>query len=132
MNTRGTFYLLLRASLILGMSPLDWAANPNDPCILDEANLCGTVRPGNGKVLACMIGHAESLSPACHKSIMKVNDHVRDVRAACAADIQRFCANIPPVTVERIRCLKQWTDQVTPGCQESIQRLKALPHQPDY
>jgi len=43
-----------------------------------------------------------------------------DVRAACAGDVQKLCANVPPGGGRILACLKQNQDQVSDGCKQAI------------
>jgi hypothetical protein len=106
-----------------------WA---DDPCILDRANLCGSVEPGQGRVLNCMESKSDLLSPACQKIVSQTDAQVTKVRAACAIDIQRYCADQPPDPNARIACLKNWTNQMTSDCLEGYKKLLSLPYQPDF
>ncbi len=103
-----------------------------DPCILDEANLCGTIDRGKGRIFTCMVEHLEDLSPACQKSIAKIDKHVQRARNACAPDIQHYCAMEPQDALARIKCLKAWKNQLIPECRKHYDKLLALPIQPDY
>jgi hypothetical protein len=40
-------------------------------CRGDYDRLCGGVRPGGGRVLACLKGHASQLSPACGQAMTR-------------------------------------------------------------
>ena len=43
-----------------------------------------------------------------------------DVRAACAQDVQKLCANVPSGGGRIIACLKQHQDQVSDSCKQAI------------
>jgi hypothetical protein len=43
-----------------------------------------------------------------------------DVRAACAQDVQKLCANVPAGGGRIIACLKQHQDQVSDGCKQAV------------
>ncbi len=43
-----------------------------------------------------------------------------DVRAACAGDVQKLCANVPAGGGRILACLKQNQDQVSDGCKQAI------------
>jgi Cysteine rich repeat len=43
-----------------------------------------------------------------------------DVRAACAPDVQKLCANVPAGGGRMIACLKQHQDQVSDGCKQAV------------
>lgn len=41
------------------------------PCKADEAKLCADVKPGEGRIAACMKEHKDELSDACKKVMAK-------------------------------------------------------------
>ena len=45
---------------------------------------------------------------------------VSDARAACATDIQNFCAGVQPGGGRILACLKQHKDQVSDGCKQAV------------
>jgi hypothetical protein len=45
---------------------------------------------------------------------------VADARAACATDIQNFCAGVQPGGGRILACLKQHKDQVSDGCKQAV------------
>ena len=53
-------------------------------------------------------------------SQMPSQQAVADARAACATDIQNFCAGVQPGGGRIIACLKQHKDQVSDGCKQAV------------
>jgi len=49
-----------------------------------------------------------------------------NLRAACKADYEKFCANVPRGGGRIIQCLNAHKGEVTTACQEAL--LKATPH----
>jgi hypothetical protein len=47
---------------------------------------------------------------------------VAEARAACATDIQNFCAGVQPGGGRIIACLKQHKDQVSDGCKQAVMK----------
>jgi ABC-type uncharacterized transport system involved in gliding motility auxiliary subunit len=43
-----------------------------------------------------------------------------EARAACATDIQNFCAGVQPGGGRILACLKQHKDQVSDGCKQAV------------
>jgi len=43
-----------------------------------------------------------------------------DARAACASDVQKLCAGVPPGGGRVLACLKQHKDEVSDGCKQAI------------
>ena len=51
-----------------------------------------------------------------------------DVRAACAQDVQKLCANVPAGGGRIIACLKQHQDQVSDSCKQAIAKAMQQPN----
>ena len=54
--------LLLSAAAPATAQP---SAAKRDACIGDFQKFCAAVKPGGGRVLACLLGNADKLSPDC-------------------------------------------------------------------
>ncbi|MGA2988082.1 MAG: hypothetical protein ABSG32_30235 [Terriglobia bacterium] len=52
---------------------------------------------------------------------------VADAQAACAADVQRLCAGVPPGGGRIIACLKQRQSEVSDGCKQAIAKAMRGP-----
>jgi hypothetical protein len=50
-----------------------------------------------------------------------------DARAACASDVQKLCAGVPPGGGRIIACLKQHQGEVSDGCKQAIVKARGGP-----
>lgn len=46
-------------------------------CGADRQRLCGDVSPGGGRIVRCLIGNLESLTPTCKASLLQAREALR-------------------------------------------------------
>ncbi len=83
------------------------------PCVDDAKRLCPDVKPGQGRVAACLKQHKDELSAGCKANIARF----REGAQSCQADVERLCPGTKPGP-ERHACMQQHKDQVSPECRE--------------
>lgn len=91
------------------------------PCMEDAKKLCPDVRPGHGRIAACLKQHKAEVSPACTARIKEF----REGGQACDADVQRLCPGSKPGK-ERQECMEQHKDQISAGCREFFVKAKEI------
>jgi len=97
-------------------------------CRTDVTRYCPEVDPGGGRILGCLNQHLLDLSNSCQSVMGRMNDareRVAAVRSACAADVTRLCAGVPPEVGPILQCLETREDQLSPGCRGADIRLAA-------
>ena len=101
-------------------------------CGEDIKKYCGTVTPGDGRVLHCMQAHEDKISPACAYDMNEVAlhaqttvDHLREAVNACRGDIDKFCAKTQPGEGRIAACLAANRTSVSKSCVEAVQKLQA-------
>jgi hypothetical protein len=83
------------------------------PCMDDAKKLCPDVKPGQGRIAACLKAHEDHLSEGCKANIAKF----REGAQSCEADVERLCPGTKPGP-ERRSCMQQHKDKVSPECRE--------------
>ena len=83
------------------------------PCVDDAKKLCPDVKPGQGRVAACLKQHKDELSQGCKENIARF----REGAQACQEDMERLCPGTK-AGPERHACMQQHKDEVSPGCKE--------------
>ena len=63
---------------------------PPRACAVDLKALCGSVKPGGGRVRACFESHMSELSGPCSAKLSRV----AYVAKECTADIKQFCGDV--------------------------------------
>lgn len=106
-----------------------------DPCALDTERLCKGVKPGEGRIIACLKKQQVQLSQACRESINKKalpkkgpNKKAGAVKAKqdpCKGDINRLCKGVKPGEGRFMACLKNKINQLSPNCKSIISKQMA-------
>ena len=91
-------------------------------CQADVWQFCQGIRPGQGRILACLKSHEAELSPPCRDEFARAREKVRGFREACAADVQRVCAGVAPGGGRIYVCLKQNETALSPACQQALRQ----------
>ena len=117
---KSLFAVALGAGLLLTGS---WGAGAQEglftsmrDCTADVQSLCAGVKPGGGRVLACLQSHvaAGELSVGCSTILGKAIWVAKE----CAGDIRQFCPN---ATYENIGdCMRPHLGQTSSTCQSAL------------
>ena len=94
----------------------------HERCQPDVWQFCQGIRPGRGRILACLKSHEPELSPPCAEEFARAREKAQDVRAACAEDARRLCRGIAPGGGRLHACLKSNADRLSPACQQALGR----------
>src|SRR6516162_1454049 len=85
-------------------------------CATDIQSLCAGVKPGGGRVLACLQSHvsAGDLSVGCSTILSKVIWVAKE----CVGDIRQFC---PTATYENVgQCMQPHLGETSGTCQSAL------------
>jgi hypothetical protein len=85
-------------------------------CATDIQSLCAGIKPGGGRVLACLQQHvaAGELSVGCSTILSKAIWVAKE----CAGDIRQFCPNATYATVGD--CMRPHLGQTSVTCQSAM------------
>ncbi len=82
-------------------------------CRGDYLQFCKGVMPGGGRILNCLGGHMNELSPACRSVVVR--------GTACQADYQHFCPGIKPGSDGALMdCMKQHAKELSEACSHAL------------
>ena len=90
------------------------------PCEADIKKFCPDVRPGGGRIQACLKEHAKELSPECAAQYEKTQSMLGGLATKCRTDINRFCANVTPGQGRVAACLEKHRDEVSADCKTEL------------
>lgn len=100
----------LRNQLLQQHEDLQFNPNVRKPCAEDEKRFCAKIKPGQGRVLACLKAHRKQLEDMCHAAIFQVEKEEMDDSSVdfqliqhCKDPIRRLCQNDASRALE---CLK--------------------------
>jgi hypothetical protein len=104
--------ILRLMGLSVGDYRLDYALR--DACEADVRRQCAHVRPGGGRVHACLRQHDRSLSARCRREVARVEaaEHAdvrlhRELGGACAGAAALFCGGVAPGQASVLVCLRE-------------------------
>lgn len=96
------------------------------PCKKDIQRLCGDVKPGEGRIQACLKAHKDEISQECKDSLAaaaeKVKGKLEAVAAACKDDAAKFCPGIEPGEGRILKCLLEHKEELSEPCRKSMQK----------
>lgn len=120
-------YILFSFSLpLLAGEPnvMDWNRSA---CNADIKRYCGDIKPGEGRIPACLKAHDDKISQPCKKELMIMGKETRDkihaFHKACGADIQKFCGNVRAGGGRIKDCLRQHKNDLSEACQNEANRF---------
>ena len=85
-------------------------------CRADAADFCDDVRPGEGRIAACLYAHIDSLRPACRQGV-RMGVAIK----ACAWDAKTYCDDVRPGDGRIAACLSAVRDRLSPKCRSVIE-----------
>jgi hypothetical protein len=83
-------------------------------CTTDVQSLCADVKPGQGRVLACLQSHVGELSVGCSTILSKAVWTAQQ----CAGDIRQFCPGATFGTVSN--CMQPHLGEVSGTCKSAL------------
>jgi Cysteine rich repeat len=89
-------------------------------CKADVAQFCAQVHPGGGRIAQCLKANEAQLSDGCKERIKMVAARLKEVKEACADDVQQFCAGVKMGGGRVAHCLKQHEDKLSAECKTAI------------
>jgi len=92
-------------------------------CAADFKQLCDDVKPGEGRLKACVKEHFGQLSAPCQTALIA---NVT-ITKSCKTDAEKKCSGIQPGGGRIQACMKDHFAELTEACRESL--LLAKPQQ---
>jgi hypothetical protein len=89
------------------------------PCSADLEKFCKDVKPGGGRIIACLKQHEAEVSEACKKAqgTAQARMHSQGPGPACRADLEKFCKDVQPGGGRLMKCLSEHQSELSPECQ---------------
>lgn len=101
----------------------------HEACAYDIGFYCSDVLPGDGRIAACLYAHTDTLTDACFAAtdnsariLESIFDLLQETKAACASDVQEFCASEKIGAGRMLQCLKS-TEGVSEQCTATLENL---------
>ncbi|MGB8294948.1 MAG: cysteine rich repeat-containing protein [Polyangia bacterium] len=93
-----------------------------EACQSDAEKFCKGIRPGEGRIAACLKAHESELTPACQKLVERVETAIREVHEACGGDVEKLCQGIRPGGGRILACLKSHEAELSGPCKAVLAR----------
>src|SRR3954467_15214677 len=108
--------LLALSSVVLAAQAQDAGTAKPGPldaaCKQDLEAFCGSVQPGEGRMINCLVDHEKELSNTCRRRM----DDLRTHGAECKDDIEKFCPSTPRAKGRLAKCLHDHHDELSEDC----------------
>lgn len=99
-------------------------------CDEDLKKYCGTVTPGEGRLLLCLEAHEDKIASKCDYSLFDASrnldralDSIAQTADACGNDIEKYCADTPEGGGHIIQCLGGKKEVLAPMCRSRLDKL---------
>lgn len=112
---------ILMGLMTMGVS---FAAHAENACQQDMQTFCGSVEPGEGRLMKCMKENEAKLSPACKAQRDKMKAAMKDIKEACHDDYEKFCADVKPGKGRGMKCMKEHKDELSQTCKDEMMKHK--------
>ena len=115
-------YAALIGVLALGSPPLKAQdmPGPGKACKSDREKFCPGLKPGDGKLGACMKEHAAELSPECAAAVEAGKQARKAIHENCKADIAKFCADATKEHGAIGKCLEGHASGLEQPCADAL------------
>ena len=115
--------VLLAAVLAAGAAP---AHADKGACKADVEKFCKDVEPGKGRIIKCLKEHDKDLSEGCKakgaKAKERFKEGVEKMKAACKADVEKFCKDVEPGEGRIIKCLHEHDNDLGEDCRKKMKK----------
>ncbi len=111
------------------VEPAPISASVELKCQAEVEQLCPEGGPG-GDRRRCLQNKGRHLSAVCQRvaqdRMVRVKEEAQRMRAACEADVRRFCRNVPPGPGRILQCLEEHAQDVSEQCYRTLPRRGVL------
>jgi Cysteine rich repeat len=98
-----------------------------DGCQKDMETYCKGVKPGEGRILACLYAYQDKLSNRCEYALYDAAAQLERAIAAltylaneCRDDLKAFCSDVKPGEGRLINCIDKNMAKVSSRCKQAI------------
>jgi Cysteine rich repeat len=96
-------------------------------CKADIEKYCKDVKPGDGRVLACLYANSEKISPRCEYALYDAASQLERALTAltyvaneCRDDLKANCSKIEPGEGRLLTCLEKNDAKVSGRCKQAL------------
>lgn len=99
-----------------GMSQMHDEEMHKGVCKPDVEKFCKGIKPGEGRIWACLKSHEAELSQPCMDHIAMMREKGKEFNQACKDDAKKLCKGIPRGKGRIVSCLKSHEAELTEPC----------------
>src|SRR5262245_11275439 len=92
-------------------------------CKADVDKFCAQVKPGGGRIVQCLKQNEAQLSESCKERMKMAQAQMKEIKDACADDVQQFCAGTKAGGGRIARCLKGHQDKISAECKTALEQV---------
>jgi len=85
-------------------------------CKADIEKFCKDIKPGGGRIWACLKSNGDRLSQECANHIALAREKSREFRQACKGDAEKFCKGIAAGKGRIVSCLNSHAAELSEAC----------------
>ncbi|MCG6536733.1 MAG: cysteine rich repeat-containing protein, partial [Syntrophales bacterium LBB04] len=120
MKKRTAVILFLAAALVLPATTADASRQFRKNCKKEIEKFWKDIKPGEGKVIECLLSNEKKLSDTCKSELNGINENSREFRSACKDDMGKLCGDVKPGKGKIITCLRSKKDDLSMDCSEYL------------
>ena len=98
-----------------------------DGCKTEIETYCKGVKPGEGRILACLYANQEKLSNRCEYALYDAASQLQQAITAinylaseCRDDLKTFCSNVKPGEGRLLDCIGKNKEKISNRCKQAI------------
>jgi hypothetical protein len=102
-------------------------------CGEDLGKFCGTVTPGEGRLIFCMMAHEDKISTKCDfalysaaRNLGRALNLLEQAADVCWPDIEKYCADVPEGGGRIAQCLLNKKATLGQDCQIAMDQIQAV------
>ena len=117
---------LAAAVLAAILTAMTASAQFTGPCAETVTKHCGSVIPGEGRMMKCLDDHRDDQSIACKDWIAEQQKSLTALNAACFEEIAKLCRMDAPTGIRIFQCLNNDYNYVNLklDCREKLREIK--------
>ena len=115
-----TVLAIAAVSLILSPGAMAQERATARACAADVKAQCAGVKPGEGRLRACVEEHFQELSGSCQRSLFNAGVAIKK---ACAADTKQFCADVKPGRGRLATCMRPHLAELSQPCKDALAQV---------
>ena len=118
---------LLTLLVIPAAAQQDLVQTVANGCKVEIEKYCEDVKPGEGRILACLFAHGEKLSGKCEYALYDAAVQLERAVAAlsyvvneCADDLDKFCSDVAAGEGRLLNCIEKNDKNVSSRCKSAM------------